>query len=202
VTQVSRAAPGRDHLLDAALHLIGRHGVKAATVRAVADQAGVTPGLVVHHFGTKDRLAAEVDDLVVARFGAAMEVDTEAPNPDDAAHAISTRLSHLIGTDPDLRSYVRRAILEASPAGRSIVERLVELTVANLRQHLDVAKLPHGRDLTWLAVQIVTINLAGTLLEPLLEPLLQRDPFAPTEVRRRTTANLELLTAALQRFAT
>jgi TetR/AcrR family transcriptional regulator, regulator of cefoperazone and chloramphenicol sensitivity len=201
VTETARGAPGRDQLLDAALRLIGQRGVKAATVRAVADEGGVTPGLVVHHFGTKDRLAAEVDDLVLARFSAAMAVDTQAATPDDAAQAISARMSDTISTDPNLRNYVRRSILDASPAGRAIVERLVQLTTANLQQHTNATKLPTGPDLTWLALQIVTINLAGTLLEPLLEPLLHRPPFAPAEVRRRTTANLEFLTTALKRFA-
>ena len=200
MTESARGAPGRDQLLDAALRLIGDRGVKAATVRAVAEEAGVTPGLVVHHFGTKARLATEVDQLVLSRFSAAMAVDAEVATPGDAAQVISTRLSHTIGTDASLRNYVRRAILEASPAGRAIVERLVELTIANLREHTDTAKLPTGRDLTWLAVQIVTINLAGTLLEPLLEPLLDAAPFSPAEVRRRTTANLDLLSSALERF--
>lgn len=202
VSESEREAPGRDQLLDAALHLIGERGLKAATVRAVAEQAGVTPGLVVHHFGTKDRLAAQVDELVLARFSAAMAVDAEAATPTDAAHTISTRLSQTISTDPDLRCYVRRAILEASPAGKAIVERLVELTIDNLQKHTDPAKLPTGGDLTWLAVQVVTINLAGTILEPLLEPLMHRAPFAPAEVHRRTTANLEFLVAALDRYTT
>ncbi|MGH8995188.1 MAG: hypothetical protein ACRDYB_04010, partial [Acidimicrobiales bacterium] len=117
-------------------------------------------------------------------------------SPGDVAAAIADRLARAIGTDPDLRRYVRRAVLEASPSGQAIVGRLVDLTVANLRQYLP-RPLPSSRDLTWLAVQITTVNLAGTLLEPLLEPILGREPFSPTEVRRRTAANLAFLTAAL-----
>jgi TetR/AcrR family transcriptional regulator, regulator of cefoperazone and chloramphenicol sensitivity len=190
-------APGRAQLVDAALRLIGERGLKAATVRAVAEEAGVTPGLVVHHFGTKDRLAAEVDELVLARFTAALAVDTQSPSPDHAASAIAERLSETIGGDPDLRRYIRRAILEASPSGHAILTRLVELTVANLREQIPHPRLPSGRDLTWLAVQITIVNLAGTLLEPLLEPLLGRGPFTPAETRHRTTANLDFLAAAL-----
>lgn len=201
MTEPSRAAPGRDQLLGAALGLIGERGVKAATVRAVAEQAGVTPGLVVHHFGTKERLAAAVDDMVLERFRAALAVDPDA-SPDDAVRAVAERLSAAIGPDPALRAYVRRAILEATPAGATVLAALVDLTIDNLRQHADPAKLPKGRDLRWLAVQIVTVNLAGTLLEPLLAPVVGREPFTPAEVRARTTANLEFLTAALVRFTT
>jgi AcrR family transcriptional regulator len=190
-------SPGRTQLVEAALRLIGARGLKAATVRAVAAEAGVTPGLVVHHFGTKEALAAEVDALVTTRFTAALAVDTDAHSPDDAASAIAARLSRLIGADPDLRRYVRRAILEASPSGHAILARLVELTVANLRAQIAPSRLPCGPDLTWLAIQITTINLAGTLLEPLLPPLLGHQPFTPAETRRRTEANLEFLAGAL-----
>lgn len=190
-------APGRAQLVEAALRLIGERGLKAATVRAVAEQAAVTPGLVVHHFGTKDQLAAEVDHLVIARFTAALAVDTDVHSPDDAASGIAERLSRMIGDDPDLRRYLRRAILEATPSGHAILARLVELTVANLRAQITCSQLPSGHDLTWLAIQITTINLAGTLLEPLLQPILGRQPFTPAEIRRRTAANLEFLAAAL-----
>jgi AcrR family transcriptional regulator len=190
-------ASGRSQLVDAALRLIGERGLKAATVRAVAKEAAVTPGLVVHHFGTKDKLAAEVDKLVIARFTAALAVDTDSRSPDHAASAIAERLSKTIGGDPDLRRYVRRAILEASPSGHAILARLVELTVANLREQIPRSRLLAERDLTWLAVQITIVNLAGALLEPLLEPLLGREPFTPTETRHRTAANLEFLAAAL-----
>ncbi|MGH9006294.1 MAG: helix-turn-helix domain-containing protein, partial [Acidimicrobiales bacterium] len=71
------ASPGRRQLLEAALRLIAERGLHAATVRAVADEAGVTPGLVVHHFRTKDQLAEEVDRLVVARFTAALAVESD-----------------------------------------------------------------------------------------------------------------------------
>jgi AcrR family transcriptional regulator len=190
-------APGRAQLVEAALRLIGERGLKAATVRAVAGEAAVTPGLVVHHFGTKDQLAAEVDHLVIARFTAALAVDTDVHSPDDAASGIAERLSRMIGDDPDLRRYLRRAILEATPSGHAILARLVELTVANLRAQITCSQLPSGHALTWLAIQITTINLAGTLLEPLLQPILGRQPFTPAEIRRRTAANLEFLAAAL-----
>ena len=37
-------------------------------IRAIAADAGVSPGLVVHHFGSKDGLREACDRHVVARF--------------------------------------------------------------------------------------------------------------------------------------
>lgn len=46
----------RDLLLDAVLHLMRSSGYAAVTYRAVAAQAGVTPGLVQYYFPTQDDL--------------------------------------------------------------------------------------------------------------------------------------------------
>lgn len=46
----------RDALILAALDLVGEAGPEAATVRAIADRAGVTPGLIRHYFTSKDEL--------------------------------------------------------------------------------------------------------------------------------------------------
>jgi AcrR family transcriptional regulator len=193
----ARPAPGRDQLVGAALSLIGERGVRAATVRAVAERAGVTPGLVVHHFGTKQALVDEVEQVVVDRLAGALAVPGDAADAAAAAAAISEQLSRTIGTDHDLRRYVRRAMLEASPAGEAILRRIVERTVAALRRFAGELRLPADADVDWLAMQVVAVNLAATLFEPLLGPVLGRDPFSPAEVAGRTEANLRFLSSAL-----
>lgn len=46
----------RDALISAALELVAEGGAQAATVRAIAGRAGVTPGLIRHYFASKDEL--------------------------------------------------------------------------------------------------------------------------------------------------
>lgn len=46
----------RDDLIAAALDLVAEGGLQAATVRAIADRAGVTPGLIRHYFSSKEDL--------------------------------------------------------------------------------------------------------------------------------------------------
>jgi TetR/AcrR family transcriptional regulator, transcriptional repressor of bet genes len=58
--------PRRDSLIAAALELIAAGGAGAATVRAIAERAGVTPGLIRHYFASKD-------DLTRASYLALME---------------------------------------------------------------------------------------------------------------------------------
>ena len=51
-----------DRILDAALDLFGAQGFSGTSIKAVAQQAGVSPALVIHHFGSKDALRAACDD--------------------------------------------------------------------------------------------------------------------------------------------
>lgn len=188
--------PGRIQLLAAALHVLASRGAKESTVRAIAAIAGVTPGLVVHHFGTKERLLSEVDALVAVRFTEAMTIDPQIQNHREAMLTIAAGLSRVIGGDPDLRGYLRRSILDATPAGVTVFAHLVELTSTTLRRFAVQGCEPDG-GFHWLAIQIVTINLAGLLFEPLLAELGDRDLFSEEEVARRTRANLDFISRAL-----
>ena len=58
----------RAAIRDEALRLFAAQGPDAVTVRQVAAAAGVSPGLVMHHFGSKAGLRAAVDEHVLAMF--------------------------------------------------------------------------------------------------------------------------------------
>ena len=58
-------ASGRLALLRATVVTVANGGLKAPTYRAVAAEAGVSHGLVRHHFGTRDRLIAEAMDFAI-----------------------------------------------------------------------------------------------------------------------------------------
>lgn len=60
---------------DAAIALFPAHGIKGTTVRAVADSAGVSPGLVIHYFGSKEGLHRACDQYVVQQV---MELKRDA----------------------------------------------------------------------------------------------------------------------------
>lgn len=188
------AEGGRDQLIRAAMRAVARHGSKGATVRLIAADAGVTNGLIVHHFGTKGRLIAEVDALVLDRLRSAMTVEADITTPTAATEAIATQLSSVIGGDPDLRSYLRRSMLEATPAGRSVFRELIETSTAQLRRFGSVSSRSEQR---WLAVQILSVNLAGLLFEPFLAETLGGDPFSTAAVDARTTANRHFIETAL-----
>lgn len=66
---------------DAAIEQFGQHGF-STSVRAIATAAGVSPGLVIHHFGSKDKLRQACDDFIVESI---LEAKTETIQSTDPA---------------------------------------------------------------------------------------------------------------------
>ncbi|MFK4728872.1 TetR family transcriptional regulator [Agromyces mediolanus] len=69
----------RTELLHAAVRVLERDGLAAVTSRAVATEAGVSPGLVHHRFTSTSELAAEAWRAYVDRERAAYEHETPTP---------------------------------------------------------------------------------------------------------------------------
>ena len=63
-TSPSDDLTARARIRDAAIRRFGADGF-GASVRAIAAEAGVSPGLVIHHFGSKDALRASCDEHVL-----------------------------------------------------------------------------------------------------------------------------------------
>ncbi|MEQ9487663.1 MAG: TetR/AcrR family transcriptional regulator [Alphaproteobacteria bacterium] len=59
MAMTEEGSDGRARLVDAALACLAEHGHQGATVRRIAERAGVTAGLVRHHFDGKDALLVE-----------------------------------------------------------------------------------------------------------------------------------------------
>ncbi len=70
----------REAILDAARRAFAEHGYQHATIRGVADLAGVDPALVHHYFGTKQELFVAAVQLPVNPVEQLMAVLAEDPD--------------------------------------------------------------------------------------------------------------------------
>ncbi len=75
-TTTTTAAASRRAVLRAAADLIARHGYEGCTIRAVAARAGVSPSLVVKHFGSPATAPGSSPARRRARAAAARPVPT------------------------------------------------------------------------------------------------------------------------------
>lgn len=79
----------REALITAATELFAEGGESAATVRAIAERAGVTPGLIRHYFATKE-------DLVQQSYASVMNRMTEESEAAANADADSDPVGRLM----------------------------------------------------------------------------------------------------------
>lgn len=69
----------RDVILESALTLFARSGFDGSTMRLIAQEAGVSPGLIHHHFKDKETLWSKVGECITEDFMAAIEPATRLP---------------------------------------------------------------------------------------------------------------------------
>ncbi|MEU2629650.1 TetR family transcriptional regulator [Kitasatospora sp. NPDC007106] len=100
---------GRVALLDAAVKVVARGGLRKLTYRAVAEQAGVTHGLVVHHFGSRDALIEEALAHTVRTSLNTSALETGTGSLAD----FSAGIADMVSSDPDTQAFQYELLLEA-----------------------------------------------------------------------------------------
>ncbi|MFD2795520.1 TetR/AcrR family transcriptional regulator [Promicromonospora vindobonensis] len=113
----------RARIRDAALEQFALHGTSGATMRGIAQAAGVSVGLVQHHFGTKDGLRLACDELVVEVFRRRV---LHLAKKDQLADADA--LGELFDESPLLLRYLARASLDGSAAADEVFDQLADGT--------------------------------------------------------------------------
>ncbi len=158
----------RSRILATALRLFAAQGAAATSLREVAREAGVAPGLVVHHFGGKDGLRAAVDESVVDLFRVAVDsVPLDGP-ADEVIAARDRAAAEMFEANPEAVDYLRRAVVTPDPGAEGLARMLMEETIRRtqtLRDHgIARSRIPVEEQ----AVAVFVRQLGALLLQPAL----------------------------------
>ena len=108
----------RARIRDAALRLFAERGLDGTTIRDIAKEAGVSGGLIRHHFGSKDDLRAACDSYALDQLMRIKEqavLDGQLANPAFMSAAHPTVLLTY--------RYLARSLVDGSPAAEAHVRR-------------------------------------------------------------------------------
>ncbi len=156
---------------NAALDLYGANGESATTIRAIAKSAGVTPGLVLHHFGSKAGLRHAVSQLVAERFVQALAAVPATGSVAEVSAARDAVVAKMLQDQPELDAYLRRSILESSEAGAELLERLMDITLDQVRAlHAAGVGAAKTSD-TVRAISILVRQIGQLVLAPTLKQI-------------------------------
>jgi TetR/AcrR family transcriptional regulator, regulator of cefoperazone and chloramphenicol sensitivity len=177
---------------EAAMKLFAAEGVAASSLRAVARAAGVSPGLVVHHFGSKQGLIRAVDEAALLRINLAL---SEVPIEDSANEVIEGRaevVAAFLRSQPVLCDYLGRALSERTEASAELFHRLFAFAAKDERL-IEAGVLRADTDPFWRAMHLVVLVIGPLLLRPLIERELGGDLLAEENATRWTRARTDLL---------
>src|SRR5262245_40714129 len=100
------AASTREQIVLRAMGLFGTHGIDTTSLREVARDAGVSPALVVHHFGGKEGLVAAVDEAALGVFGEAYAAEDQVAAPSELLRRRAEQTSAVMRARPDVCAYI------------------------------------------------------------------------------------------------
>lgn len=147
----------RARIRDAAIRVFGEQGFTTG-VRAIAGAAGVSPGLVNHHFGSKEGLRAECDAHVLEIIRIQKTQALSAPGPAGAIAALSELEQYA-----PVVAYIVRSFQSGGRLAESLFEHMVADTEEYLALGVSTGTLRPSRDPRARA-RYVTLNNVGAML--------------------------------------
>jgi AcrR family transcriptional regulator len=174
---------------DEALDLFARFGPDAVTVRRIAAAAGVSPALVVHHFGSKEGLRQAVDERVALVFDELFQAVTADPTVFDGATAepnasLAALVMGRLPSDSPIPAYLRRLWLAGDDAGVTLFRKWYDASVGLLEGLQSAGMLTESTDPPMRAAFVMVNDLAVLLLRDQLTAALGLDPQGPDGLRR------------------
>lgn len=162
---------GRARLRDAAIECFARQGF-GESLRAIAARAGVSAGLVRHHFGSKEELRSECDATVLERYRSLKKESLNTP---------PTRLFAQLPASRDggmLMVYILRSVQDGSPAGRMFVDSMVAEAVDFTKDAVALGLVVPSRDEAARARFLVQQSIGSMLVNLAMRPEVRLDDFA------------------------
>ena len=173
----------REALLQAALRCIVRLGVEKSSVRAIAEEAGVSVGLINHHYGSKEALVAaayrHVADDLLSQIEGRVAASEGGPRARLSAF-IRASFSPVVLDETLFRAWLAFWTMQANSPEVSAVHKerygayrqVLETLFAELQQETGAGRI---------SPRMAAIGLSGLLDGLWLEWCLEPATFTPEE---------------------
>lgn len=172
-----------ERIRDAALKSFATVGASATSLRMVAADAGVSLGLVQHHFETKAGLVKAVDDYVLSVVTDVVAQPVSVP-PRDSVADMGSRITTLLSEHPDVVDYFGRALVDGSPLGITIFDTLSTYGTARWNQRKDNGEVRADVDLAWATINSLVLALGTVILRGHVERQLPSAFATPDDLKR------------------
>jgi TetR/AcrR family transcriptional regulator, regulator of cefoperazone and chloramphenicol sensitivity len=209
----------RESIIRAAFKAFGEGGIQSTSLREVARAAGVSPALVVHHFGGKEGLVAAVDEAALREFGAAYRegdadrvarsdrdnadrAETDAPTEGrDLLRERATQTARVMAEMPDVCRHLGRALVEGTVGSAALFRAMIGAGRDEIDSLAEQGALRPDIDREWATLQHFFLIWAPLSFMPLLRETLGEDLLSPRQLDCWVDANVALLEGGLYKDA-
>ncbi|WP_166821357.1 TetR/AcrR family transcriptional regulator [Brevibacterium limosum] len=165
-----------ERILSAAVAEFAEHGFTKTTIRGIAAAAEVSPGLVIHHFGSKEGLRTACDEHVFERIA-----DSKAKNAEYATMAVQ-----MMFDDPEMTTavdYLVKSLLDPSAHGQRYFDHYVDLVESYITDGFAGYTFRQSEDTRGQAATIAVMALAPAMLDQRLQTNLGTENTTGTMTR-------------------
>jgi TetR/AcrR family transcriptional regulator, regulator of cefoperazone and chloramphenicol sensitivity len=189
-----RAAPhvSRERICEMALRGFAEKGVAATSIREVAAAAGVSPGLVQHHFATKEELREAAHELLLARVEELFAEPPSGGSAEEIQRELGDRVTRFAGERPEALRYVARLAAEEDPLALELFDAFLKLAEEQWESLAREGALRADVDIEWAALQAVVLVLGSALFEGAIGRHLPAPWRDPEQLERWNRANSSL----------
>lgn len=159
----------RARIRDAALAQFAEHGLRGASIRAIAADAGVSPGAVQTHFPTKDALRQACDAHVMAVLQARQAQITEDLEHRDREHSALADPSLFAAVSEELQpilAYLATSLASGSTSAGEWFDAFCEQLHGLLTDEHLGPPLPDTEETADLAAVLAAMQIGLTMLLP------------------------------------
>jgi AcrR family transcriptional regulator len=187
-----RELSNAERIREAALEGFANEGVEATSIRDVAAAAGVSPGLVQHHYPSKAALREAVDQHILAEGVASFAEIPEPESFEELAGQLGDLVTEFVAGNELMGRYIARAIVEGEELALQIFDGFVALAGYHTERLREKGQIREDADLMWFGLHLILFNMAVLLFEPALDRRLPAPFRSPRMLERwnRATADL------------
>ena len=154
---------------NAAFALHAAQGDANTTLREVAQAAGVTHGLVVHHFSNKDGLRRAVQQHMLDLLRQALDDVPKEGGAAEIGRARDASVARMYAAHPPYLPYLRRALVDPAQLDTELLDLLADFTLAQVRDLRGAGVATSEAPEQVQALAIVLRELGPRLLEPIVQ---------------------------------